>query len=173
MLGFGRDSSIAGATAACGGMSFTRGIKVLLASGIAVPIASLKPGDKVLATNVRTGRTRAESVTAILVDRDTNRYNLTIKTAHAAAVIHTTTTHLFWNPATRQWATAGDCNLNGSVALSVGDCKKVDRPESPRQVRRLSLLTNLPRRGWCSDGNRWSRVRRAECRRRSGTAAGG
>jgi hypothetical protein len=71
-----------------------------------VSIASLKPGDKVLATDTHTGKTKAEPVAAVLVHHDTNRYNLTVKTAHRTAVIHTTTTHLFWNPSTRSWVKA-------------------------------------------------------------------
>jgi hypothetical protein len=102
-----------GLTAGCGGMSFTPRTKVLLASGIAVPIASLKPGDKVLATNTRTGKTSAEPVTAVLVHHDTNRYNLTLKTAHGRAVIDTTTTHLFWDLPRGRWVKAG--------ALKYGD----------------------------------------------------
>jgi hypothetical protein len=79
-------------------MSFSAGTKVLLASGVAVPIASLKPGDKVLATNVKTGKTQAEPVTAVLLHHDTDLYDLTVKTARGTAVIHTTTMHLFWDP---------------------------------------------------------------------------
>jgi len=45
--------------------------------------------------------------------------------------------------------------------------------ESPRRVRRLSLLTNRPRRGWCSDGSRRFRARQAVCRRRFRTGAAG
>ena len=100
------DTAIGDAVAACGGMSFTPGTKVLLASGIAVPIASLKPGDKVLATNTRTGKTQAEPVTAVLVHHDTNRYDLLVRVAHATAVIHTTSTHLFWDSYLHQWITS-------------------------------------------------------------------
>ena len=67
---------------------------------------SHKPGDKVLATNTRTGKTRAEPVTAILVHHDTNRYNLTIQAGHHTAVIHTTSNHLFWDLAARRWVKA-------------------------------------------------------------------
>jgi hypothetical protein len=48
---------------------------VLLASGIAVPISQLKPGEKVLATNTRTGKTQTVPVSAVLVHHDTNRYD--------------------------------------------------------------------------------------------------
>lgn len=80
---------------------------MLLASGVTVPIASLRPGEKVRATNTKTGKTSAETVTAVLVHRDTDRYDLTVKTAHGTAVIQTTSTHLFWNPASRKWLKAG------------------------------------------------------------------
>ena len=86
------------AAASCGGESFTAGTRVLLASGAAVPIASLKPGEKVLATNARTGKTQAEAVTAVLVHHDTDLYDLTIRSGGRTEVIHTTTTHLFWDP---------------------------------------------------------------------------
>lgn len=87
-------------------MSFTPTTKVLLASGIAVPIAGLKSGEKVLATSTRTGKTSAERVTAVLVHHDTNRYDLKVRTARGTAVIGTTSTHLFWNPAIRRWVKA-------------------------------------------------------------------
>ena len=71
--GAAEDTAIGDAAAACGGMSFTPGTKVLLASGVAVPIASLKPGEKILATSARTSKTQAEPVTAVLVHHDINR----------------------------------------------------------------------------------------------------
>jgi RHS repeat-associated protein len=94
------------APASCGGASFTADTKVLLASGAAVPITSLKVGEKVLATSTRTGKTRPEKIAAVLVHHDTNRYNLKISTAHRNAVIHTTRNHLFWNPNTHRWTKA-------------------------------------------------------------------
>jgi RHS repeat-associated protein len=94
------------AAASCGGDSFTATTKVLLASGAAVPIAGLKPGDKVLATNTKTGKTRAEPVAAVLLHHDTDLYDLTVKTARGTAVLDTTSSHLFWDPVKRQWVKA-------------------------------------------------------------------
>jgi hypothetical protein len=56
------------------GMSFSAGTKLLLASGAAIPISQLSPGDKVLAmaTNVKTSRTRAETVKTVVRERDTD-----------------------------------------------------------------------------------------------------
>ncbi|HEX3957335.1 MAG TPA: RHS repeat-associated core domain-containing protein [Trebonia sp.] len=80
------------------GESFTPGTQVLLADGKTASIASLKPGDKVLATSTQTGKTSPESVAAVEVNHDTDLYNLRVKTPHGTQVIHTTSNHLFWDP---------------------------------------------------------------------------
>jgi RHS repeat-associated protein len=89
-----------------GGSSFTAATLVLLATGKAVPISALKPGDKVLAADTATGKDQPETVTAVLVHHDTDLYNLTINTTHGTRVIHTTSNHLFWDPAARKWVKA-------------------------------------------------------------------
>jgi hypothetical protein len=81
-----------------GGESFTAGTKVLLASGAAVPISQLRIGDKVVATNTKTGKTQAESVVGVLVHHDTDLYDLNIRDHGRTAVIDTTSNHLFWVP---------------------------------------------------------------------------
>ena len=45
---------------------------MLLASGKAVPISSLKKGEKVKAVDTKTGKTQAGAVTAALVHYDTD-----------------------------------------------------------------------------------------------------
>jgi RHS repeat-associated protein len=110
----------------CGGMSFSAGTRVLLATGKTVPISELKPGDKVLATNIRTGKTQTEPVTAVLVHHDTDLYHLVLRIADRTAVIDTTATHLFWEPGTHRWVKAatlrpGDrLRADGSVATVTG-----------------------------------------------------
>jgi hypothetical protein len=83
----------------------------LLATGKAIPISAVKVGDKVQATNSRTGKTQAETVTAIIIHHDTDLYDLRIKAGNRTAVIHTTSNHPFWVPAANghggRWATAG------------------------------------------------------------------
>lgn len=123
----------------CGGMSFTAGTKVLLASGLAVPIATLKPGDKVLAVNTRTGKTQAEPVTAVLVHRDTNRYDLRLRTAQGIAVIHTTSTHLFWDPYLDQFIPAKQ--------LKSGEHLKTADRQSAMVVGGSTVVSRL-RGGW-------------------------
>lgn len=85
-------------TCKVGGQSFSAATKVLLASGAAVAIGSLVPGDKVLATNTKTGKTTPETVTAVLVHHDTDLYDLNVKTSHGTAVIHTTSSHPVLGP---------------------------------------------------------------------------
>ena len=70
--------------------------KVLLASGATVPISQLQAGDRVLATNTKTGKTPAETVAAVLVHRDTDLYDLTVRAGGRTATIDTTSNHLFW-----------------------------------------------------------------------------
>jgi RHS repeat-associated protein len=94
--------------ACAGGDSFTPATKVLLASGAAVPISQLRPGEKVLAVNTRTGKTQAETVTAVLVHHDSDLYDLKIRDHGKTAVIGTTASHLFWDPSPHPaWIPAG------------------------------------------------------------------
>jgi hypothetical protein len=51
---------------------------VLLADGRAVSISQLKPGEKVMATNVKTGKVQPETVQAVLVHHDSNLYDLRV-----------------------------------------------------------------------------------------------
>ena len=95
-----------GAGAVCGGMSFSAATPVLLADSTAKPISELHVGDKVLATNPTTGKTRAESVSAVLVHNDTDLYNLTVQSGRSTSTIHTTTNHLFWDQTTHTWTEA-------------------------------------------------------------------
>ncbi len=113
------DDALSDAAASCGGESFTAGTKVLLASGAAIPISSIRRGEKVLAVNVRTGRAGAEDVVAVLVHYDTGRYHLRVRTARGFAIIDTTSNHLFWDPAARRWVKAGAL-LPGGLLRSLG-----------------------------------------------------
>jgi hypothetical protein len=48
----------------------------------------------------------AETVTAVLVHHDTDRYDLTVRTVRGTAVIDTTRSHLFWDLAGHRWVKA-------------------------------------------------------------------
>ena len=50
-----------------------------------------------LASDTRTVKDQPETVTAVLVHHDIDLYNLFGKTGHGTEVIHTTSSHLFWD----------------------------------------------------------------------------
>ncbi len=117
-----------------GGQSFTAGTLVLLASGQAVPISQLKAGDKVLAADTKTGKDQPETVTAVLVHHDTDLYNLTVKTGTGTGteVIHTTSNHLFWDPATHQWVKAAALHKGEHLKTPNGILATADGGTTPK-----------------------------------------
>lgn len=96
-----------------------------------VAISQLKPGDKVLATNTRTGKTQAEPVDAVLVHHDTDLFDLTLTVGGHVEVIHTTANHLFWNPATQRWARAITLAHGTRLRTASGVAATVIGGESP------------------------------------------
>jgi hypothetical protein len=109
------------------GDSFTLSTKVLLADGKTVSISKLKPGDKVLATNTKTGKTQAEAVARVEVNHDHDLYDLRVKSGGRVSVIHTTSNHLFWDPSLHQWIAAAKLKkgehlktANGVIAVADG-----------------------------------------------------
>jgi hypothetical protein len=105
---------------------------VLLASGKPVPISQVKNGDKVLATNTKTGKTSAEAVTAVLVHHDTNLYDLTVKTKAGTEVIHTTSSHLFWDPSLKQWIPAKHLKKGEHLKTPDGSLAVADGGTTPK-----------------------------------------
>jgi hypothetical protein len=124
----------AGKSCPIGGQSFTSGTKVLLANGETVPIASLKPGEKVLATNTRTGKTQAETISVVMVHHDTNLYDLKIKARGRTAVIDTTSNHPFWDATTRQWTDAARLHPGDRLRTPKGGYATVVGGWVPRQA---------------------------------------
>ena len=120
------------AAATCGGMSFAPGTKVLLANGKAVPISQLKPGAKVLATNVKTGKTQPETVTAVLLHHDTNLYDLKIRTEAGTSVIHTTSNHLFWAPYLDEFIPANRLKTGEHLKTPNGTLATADGGTTPK-----------------------------------------
>ena len=92
--------------------SFVAGTRVRLANGKNKPIEKIKPGDKVLATDPRTGKTRAEPVIAafsgtsydhlvrITLDTDGKR-------GHRTGAIVATEHHLFFDQTHHAWTSCG------------------------------------------------------------------
>jgi hypothetical protein len=105
---------------------------VLLANGKAVPISSLKPGEKVVATNTKTGKTQAGTIAAVLVHHDTNRYDLTVRAHGRTAIIHTTSNHPFWDATTHRWVKAGALRYGAHLRTPAGGTATVLGGHAPR-----------------------------------------
>jgi hypothetical protein len=90
--------------------------------------------DKVEALDTATGKSEPANVTAALVHHDTNLYDVTVKTAAGAEVIHTTSAHLFWVPSLNKFLPASKLKAgarlktpNGQSAVVVGGSTPADR----------------------------------------------
>ena len=76
------------------GSRFTPSTRVLIRDGTAIPIAGLKPGDKVPAASTSTSKTQFAAVAGVEVNHDHDLYDLCVKTGGRDTVIHTTASHL-------------------------------------------------------------------------------
>jgi hypothetical protein len=115
-----------------GGESFSAGTKVLLANGTAVAISQLKPGEKVLATNPKTGVTKAETISIVWVRHDTDLYRLKVQSGADSAVIQTTSNHLFWDVTTRAWVNAARLHRGDHLRTPSGGYATVVAGWAPR-----------------------------------------
>jgi hypothetical protein len=112
--------------------SFSPATRVLLAVGKPAPISSLRPGDRVLATNTRTGKTSPETITAVEINHDLDLYDLTIKTRRGLAVIHTTASHLFWDPYRHQWVPSSKLTKGEHLLAANGMLATADGGAAPK-----------------------------------------
>jgi Pretoxin HINT domain len=120
--GTGDDS---GESCQLGGQSFSSSTGVLLADGKSVPISTLKVGDKVEAVDTKTGKNQTETVTAVLLHHDTDLYDLTVRSGGRTEVIHTTSSHLFWDPS---------LNYGWIPANHLKPSEKLKTPDGPPAV---------------------------------------
>ena len=100
--------------------SFTPDTLVVLADGTTKPIAEIQIGDKVLATDPETGVTRAEKVTALHTNTDTELVDLTVKTkSGGTAIVHTTAHHPFWSQERKEWVDAANLTVHEKLAAPI------------------------------------------------------
>jgi hypothetical protein len=112
------------ATKGCIGNSFDGATPVLLADGTRKPIRDVVAGDRVLATDTRTGKSSARTVTGTQRNRDTHLADVTVTgPAGARARIRTTEGHPFWSETDGGWTDAGD--LERGDALRAPDGRRV------------------------------------------------
>lgn len=104
-----------------GGNSFTADTLVLMADGGSKKIAEIRVGDKVLATNPRTGRTESRDVTATHLNHDKKFTDLTVRTSNGkSALIRTTQDHPFWDQASHKWIKARELKASSRLRAANG-----------------------------------------------------
>ncbi|MET9113215.1 polymorphic toxin-type HINT domain-containing protein [Streptomyces longwoodensis] len=127
-------------TGACN--SFDPDTEVLMADGTTKPIAEVTTGDKVVATDPRTGRHAVRTVTAELVHQDDDLLDLTVRDADGrTSTIRTTAGHLFWDDTAHAWTPAVQL-APGHVLRTAAEGHVVLTGLSPRAgVARMYNLT--------------------------------
>ncbi|MFE7413807.1 ricin-type beta-trefoil lectin domain protein [Streptomyces laurentii] len=105
--------------------SFVPGTKVLMADGSTKPIEKVKVGDKVVATDPKSGETRIETVTAEIKGQGLKRLvKVTIdidgKDGSKTAQITATDGHPIWVPELREWVKATDLKSGQWLQTSAG-----------------------------------------------------
>ena len=111
---------------------FTAATPVVLASGAAAAISSLKPGDKITAVNTATGKTETQTVQAVMVKWDTDLYNLNVKVNGHHQTINTTANHLFYDPAAKKWVEASKLNKGEHLKTPNGMLATADGGTTPK-----------------------------------------
>ncbi|MFF7182277.1 ricin-type beta-trefoil lectin domain protein [Streptomyces sp. NPDC008121] len=110
--------------------SFVPGTKVLMADGSTKPIEKVKAGDKVKATDPKTGETRIETVTAEIKGQGLKRLvTVTIdidgKKGSKTAKVTATDGHPFWVPELGEWIDATDLKSGERLRTSAGSDVRV------------------------------------------------
>jgi Pretoxin HINT domain len=116
----------------CGGQSFTADTQVVSSSGEQVPVSSLKDGDTVESTNTATGKKEPQTVEDVMVNHDTDLYDLTVKTPHGLSVVHTTSGHLFWDATTKKWVQAASLHRGDRLMTADGTTATADGGAVPQ-----------------------------------------
>jgi hypothetical protein len=116
--------------AACEANSFVPGTRVLMADGSTKPIEKVKVGDKVIATDPKTGRTSVQTATATILGKGTKqlvKVTLSVHDGSSSSKSGTKTTtatatagHPFWVPSLREWIDAGELKPGQWLQTSSG-----------------------------------------------------
>jgi RHS repeat-associated protein len=116
----------------CGrGQSFTPDTKVQLADGSTKPISQIKPGDKVTSTDPATGKTKDSTASEVLVNHDTDLYDLTVHTAKGDQVIHTTAHHPFYDATKHGWVDAAKLAKGDKLTTDDGSTVTAEGGSTP------------------------------------------
>ncbi|WP_161557853.1 ricin-type beta-trefoil lectin domain protein [Micromonospora sicca] len=118
--------------------SFAPATPVLMADGTTKAIKDVELGDKVLATDPETGAAEVKEVEQLHLNHDSELTDLTVQvedstppadggTSSAAAVLHTTQTHPFWDQTLNEWVEAGHLVVGHRLQTSDGDTVTVTK----------------------------------------------
>ncbi|MCP3820476.1 polymorphic toxin-type HINT domain-containing protein [Streptomyces sp. A3M-1-3] len=137
---------VVGKVAETCGNSFTAGALVLMADGSTTRIEEIKPGDKVVATDPDTGKTRIEKVTAVHESEgQKNLVRVSIDTdgdrGKATAKVTATEGHPFWVPELGEWLDATDLISGQWLRTSAGTLVQITAVERWTQKAAVYNLT--------------------------------
>jgi hypothetical protein len=91
-----------------------------MADGSTKPLDRIKVGDKVEATDTKTGKTTAQTVTTVWVNHDTDLMNVSVKAGGVISAIHATQHHLFWDPVRHAWVEADQLKIGENLRTDSG-----------------------------------------------------
>ncbi|WP_079053738.1 polymorphic toxin-type HINT domain-containing protein [Streptomyces graminilatus] len=127
--------------------SFVSGTQVLMADGTAKPIEDVRTGDKILATDPKTGRTTVKTVTAEITGKGLkNLVKITLSIEangkKLTASVTATDGHPFWVPELGEWVAATDLAVGEQLHPSTGATVRitaVQRWAQPATVHNLTV----------------------------------
>ncbi|MGO4636435.1 SpvB/TcaC N-terminal domain-containing protein [Streptomyces sp. 2RAF24] len=138
------DSGAGSGTGGCGtGNSFTPDTKVLMADGGQKPIAEVRVGDEVTATDPVTGETGPRTVTALITGQgEKHLVAITVTTPEGnQGTLTATEGHPFWAPALGKWLYAKELTPGTLLRTGNGSYTQVTAIRTWTQQKRVHNLT--------------------------------
>jgi len=114
--------------------SFSPDTKVLMADGSTKPIAEVRVGDEVVATDPETGETTKREVASLHINDDTDLADVTVELPDGRrAIVRTTEHHPFWSLDRNEWVGAGE--------LRSGEDLSTLTPSSQPEIEAVRVFT--------------------------------
>ncbi|MFH8725393.1 polymorphic toxin-type HINT domain-containing protein [Streptomyces termitum] len=122
--------------------SFTPETRVLLADGTTKAIKDLKPGDKVLSTDEKTGETSGKDVAATIVgEGEKHLVRVTVDAGDQQNTLTATDGHPFWIPALNKWVDAKALKPGQWLRTSTGTHVQITAVQAWTQAASVRNLT--------------------------------